>query len=425
MTQQQPKESLFSKYQVFIIAILAILQFTIILDFMVLSPLGAMLMPKLGMKTDQFGLVVSAYAFSAGASGLLAAGFADKFDRKRLLLFFYTGFIIGTVLCAIAPNYQFLLIARIVTGLFGGVIGSISFAIITDIFKMEVRGRVMGFVQMAFAASQILGIPIGLVLANHFGWHAPFWMIAGFGVLLGFVILMYMRPVSEHLKVQTDTNAFNHLVKTVSKPEYIRAFLGTTLLATGGFMLMPFGSAFGIHNMGLTMEQLPILYGVTGVFSIIFGPLTGKLSDKIGKYKMFVIGSIISIAMVAVYTNLGITPLWIVIAINVAMFIGISSRMIAASALMTAIPKLQDRGAFMSVNAAVQQIAGGIAAAVAGKIVVETKTGRIEHYDTLGYVVIGSMIVAIVLLYFINAYVMKQPKVNLSAVSSSEALTEA
>ncbi|MOA07539.1 Major Facilitator Superfamily protein [compost metagenome] len=188
---------------------------------------------------------------------------------------------------------------------------------------------------------------------------------------------------------------------------------------------MPFGSAFGIHNMGLTMEQLPILYGVTGVFSIIFGPLTGKLSDKIGKYKMFVIGSIISIVMVAVYTNLGITPLWIVIAINVAMFIGISSRMIAASALMTAIPKLQDRGAFMSVNAAVQQIAGGIAAAVAGKIVVETKTGRIEHYDTLGYVVIGSMAVAIVLLYFINAYVMKQPKVNLSAVSSSEALTEA
>ena len=141
--QKPTKQGIFTRYQVFIIAILAILQFSIILDFMVLSPLGALLIEKLHIKTSQFGLVVSVYAFSAGASGLLAAGFADKFDRKKFLLFFYTGFLIGTFLCAIAPNYHFLLIARIVTGLFGGVIGSVSFAIISDLFKMEVRGRVM------------------------------------------------------------------------------------------------------------------------------------------------------------------------------------------------------------------------------------------------------------------------------------------
>src|ERR1044071_9050293 len=151
---------------------------------MVLSPLGAVLMEKLHITPSQFSIVVSVYAFSAGASGLLSAGFADRFDRKKFLLFFYAGFLIGTLLCAIAPDFHFLLIARIVTGIFGGVIGSVSFAIISDLFKMEVRGRVMGFVQMAFAASQILGLPIGLVLANHFGWHAPFWMIAGFGILM-------------------------------------------------------------------------------------------------------------------------------------------------------------------------------------------------------------------------------------------------
>ena len=182
-TPKPSKQRVFTPYQVFIIAILAILQFSIILDFMVLSPLGALLIEKLHIKTAQFGLVVSVYAFSAGASGLLAAGFADKFDRKKFLLFFFTGFLVGTFLCAIAPNYHFLLMARIVTGLFGGVIGSVSFAIISDLFKMEVRGRVMGFVQMAFAASQVLGLPVGLVLANYFGWHAPFWMIAGFGSL--------------------------------------------------------------------------------------------------------------------------------------------------------------------------------------------------------------------------------------------------
>ena len=171
----QPKEqSVFTHYQVFIVAVLSFLQFTIVLDFMVLSPLGALLMEQLSITPGQFGWVVSAYAFSAGASGLLTAGFADKFDRKKLLLFFYAGFMLGTVFCALAPNYQYLLIARVVTGIFGGVIGSISFAIITDLFKLEVRGRVMGFVQMSFAASQVLGLPIGLVLANAYGWHAPF-----------------------------------------------------------------------------------------------------------------------------------------------------------------------------------------------------------------------------------------------------------
>jgi predicted MFS family arabinose efflux permease len=372
---------------------------------MVLSPLGAILLPAFHITTKQFGLVVSAYAFSAGASGLLAAGFADKFDRKKILLFFYAGFMAGTFLCAIAPAYNFLLGARIVTGIFGGVVGSVSFAIITDLFKMEVRGRVMGFVQMAFAASQVLGLPIGLVLANHFGWHAPFWMIAGVGILVGIIIIIYMKPVDAHLSIKSDRSPFEHLVKTLSHTTYLRAFLATTLLATGGFMLMPFGSAFSINNLGITMSQLPILYGITGLFSIVTGPLLGKASDKIGKYSMFVIGSVISMLMVLIYTNLGITPLWILIALNVVLFVGISSRMIAASALMTAIPLPQDRGAFMSINASVQQIAGGVAAYIAGVLVVQSKAGPILHYNRLGYAVVGSMLVAIFLMYMIDRHV--------------------
>jgi predicted MFS family arabinose efflux permease len=410
MKMNQPaKAKVFTRYQVFVIAILAILQFSIILDFMVLSPLGAMLIEKLHIKTSQFGLVVSVYALSAGISGLFAAGFADKFDRKKFLLFFYTGFLAGTFLCAIAPNYHFLLIARIVTGIFGGVISSVSFAIISDLFKMEVRGRVMGFVQMAFAASQVLGLPIGLVLANHFGWHAPFWMIGGFGIVVGATIIVYMKPVTDHLKIKSDQrHPFHHLIKTISQSHYIRAFLATTLLATGGFMLMPFGSAFGIFNLGLTLKQLPTLYAITGVCSIAVGPLIGKLSDKIGKYTIFVAGSLISMLMVSIYTNLGITPLWEVIALNVLLFIGISSRMISSSALMTAIPEPQDRGAFMSINASVQQIAGSVASAVAGLIVVQTKSGSLQHYNRLGYVVIGTMTITLIMMYFLNKYVQEK-----------------
>lgn len=399
---ESTKEGIFTPYQVFIIAILSFLQFTIILDFMVLSPLGALLMEELSVSPGQFGLVVSAYAFSAGASGLLTAGFADKFDRKKLLLFFYTGFMVGTIFCALAPSYELLLMARIVTGIFGGVIGSVSFAIMTDLFKLEVRGRVMGFVQMSFAASQVLGLPIGLVLANAYGWHSPFWMIAVIGILIGVVIALYMKPITEHLQLKSEKNAFRHLMNTLTKSNYIRAFLATTLLATGGFMLMPFGSAFSIHNLGLTMDQLPILYGVTGVSSIAFGPIIGKLSDKLGKYKVFTAGTLLSILIVSIYTHFGITPLWMVISMSVIMFIGISSRMISASALMSGIPEPKDRGAFMSISASVQQISGGIASAIAGMIVLQENNGPLQRYDILGFVVAGTMVVSIIMMYFIN-----------------------
>src|SRR5437762_9041604 len=229
-TSDQPtKQRIFSRYQVFVIAILTILQFSIILDFMVLSPLGAFLIRDWHIHPSQFGFVVSVYAWSAGISGLLSAGFADKFDRKKFLLFFYAGFLAGTMLCAFAPNYRFLLFARIITGIFGGVIGSISFSVISDLFKWEVRGRVMGFVQMAFAASQVLGLPIGLLLADRFGWHSPFWMIAGVGLFVGVIIIFYMKPVREHLKIRSDQrHPFHHLIKTISQSPYQRAFMAMT-----------------------------------------------------------------------------------------------------------------------------------------------------------------------------------------------------
>lgn len=419
----QPKtKATFTKYEVLIIAILAITQFTVVLDFMVLSPLGAQLMQELKISTSQFGAVVSAYAFSAGIAGLLTAGFADKFDRKKLLLFFYSGFVIGTFLCGIAPDYDFLLIARVVTGLFGGVISSISMAIVTDLFKMEVRGRVMGFVQMAFAASQVLGIPIGLVLANKFGWHSPFLMIVGLAAVVGIIILVKMKPVAEHLKMKSDRNAFQHLFKTLSHAPYLRGFMATVLLATGGFMLMPFGSAFSIHNLGLTQDQLPALYLTTGIFSMIFGPLSGRLSDKIGKYNMFVAGSILTMIIISIYTHLGVTPLWQVILLNVILFVGISSRMISASALMTAVPEPQDRGAFMGINASIQQISGGIAAFAAGKIVVQPENGPLQNYPILGYVVVSTLLITIGMMFIINKQVMAKKPVTPSIEKIKETI---
>src|SRR5580693_3515920 len=200
---QVPAQS-FSRYQSGLVALLAFVQFTVILDFIIMSPLGAILMPSLNITAGQFGVAVSAYAFSAGISGILSAGFADRFDRKRLLLFFYVGFTLGTLLCALAPNYHVLLLGRIVTWLFGGVVGSVVLAIITDLFPLHLRGRVMGFVQTAFAASQVLGIPAGLFLSNHWSWHVAFGALVGLSIVAMAAVLLVMRPVNSHLLLKQD-----------------------------------------------------------------------------------------------------------------------------------------------------------------------------------------------------------------------------
>lgn len=410
----------FTPYQKFVVAILTFLQFSVVLDFMIMSPLGAILMPALNITTRQFGLVVSAYAYSAGLAGFLSAGFADRFDRKRLLMFFYTGFLVGTLLCGLAPSYPLLLLARIVTGLFGGVIGSIIMAIIADLFTMQQRGRVMGFVQTGFASSQVLGLPLGLFLANRWGWHAPFLMIVGVSVLAGLAMALRLEPVRGHLGLKRDNNPFVHLARTVSRGRYLQAFAATMLLTTGGFMLMPFGSAFSVGNLGLTMEQLPWVYLATGVSSIIAGPLLGRLSDRIGKYPLFVVGSAWAIALVLYITQLGVTPLALVMALNILMFLGISARMISSQALLSAVPAPQDRGAFMSINSSVSQLSGGIAASIAGLIVVQTPSGHLERYDVLGYVVASGIAITMALMYPIHRMV----KRDVASAASPTAPTE-
>jgi predicted MFS family arabinose efflux permease len=295
------------------------------------------------------------------------------------------------------------------------VLGSVVFAIITDLFKLEVRGRVMGFVQMAFASSQVLGLPVGLYVANLWGWHSPFILIVGLAVGTATVIIFFMKPIDEHLKLQTPGNPFKKLYKTVSQPIYLKAFGATALLATGGFMLMPFGSTFGVNNLGITLEQLPLVYMLTGISTIMVGPLAGKLSDLYGKYKIFTIGTFIGIATILIYCNLGITPLWIVIIINIVIFIGITARMISASALMTAVPEPKERGAFMGVNSSIQQISGGFASALAGIIVIQTPAGPLERYDLLGYVVTGTMLVTILMMSVINKIVKEKVKQEMQA----------
>lgn len=413
MEIDQQANAPFTAYQKLVVFLLAITQFTVVLDFMVMSPMGDILMKAIDLKPSQFGIAVSAYAFSAGASGLLTAGFADRFDRKKLLLFFYSGFIIGTFFCSFANDYWTLVAARIVTGLFGGVIGSISMAIITDIFTLQQRGRVMGFVQMGFGASQVLGIPIGLYIANNWGWHSAFLWIAVMALIIVIIIAVKLIPITAHIGLQKHQSALKHLWSTFSQKEYRIGFLATALLSIGGYMMMPFGSAFAVNNLHVSHEQLPLLFMISGIASLIIMPIVGKLSDRYDKFKIFALASIWLMVVVLIYTNLGVTPFYLVVILNILMMAGILSRMTPSSALISAVPAMKDRGAFMSISSSLQQLAGGVAASLAGVIIVQqTKESPLEHYPTLGIIVVLLSVVAIFMLYRVSRMIKQRRAIS-------------
>ena len=396
----------FSTYEIYLVLILSLTQFTVVLDFIVMSPLGDFLMKSLELSTTQFGWAVSAYAFSAGASGLLTAGFADRFDRKKLLLFFYVGFILGTLLCGLSHTFSMLLSARIFTGIFGGVIGSISMAIVTDLFPLDKRGRVFAFLQMAFGASQVFGIPLSLYMANIWGWQSPFLMIVGLSVITWFFILLKLKAVTGHLEDQSESNALNHLWKTISLRKYRIGFFATAFLSLGSFMMMPWGSAYAINNLKVTTFQLPFLYMASGVCTLTIMPLVGKLSDRFDKFTLFFIASVILIIVISVYANLGPSPFWLVLIMNLGLQVGFMSRMIPSISLTSALPQKHDRGAFMGISSSLQQIAGGIAAAMGGMIVVQhDKFSPLDHYDTLVYVVVLLSAISVFLLLRVSRIV--------------------
>jgi Arabinose efflux permease len=398
----------FTPYHKLVILILATAQFTVLLGFMIMSPMGDMLMKSIDLKPAQFGTVVSAYAFSAATSGLLIAGFADRFDRKKLLIFFYAGFILGTFICGFTNSYATLVLARVITGLFGGVIGSISLAIVTDLFSLQQRGRVMGLIQMAIGASQVLGIPAGLYLGNTFGWQSAFIAIGILAVLTVILIIFKLKPIDEHLGSHHHDSVLGHLGQIFKNKQYLKAFITTILLSLGVYLMLPFSSVFAINNLHVSSEQLPLLFMFSGISSLIVLPLVGRLSDHFAKIKIFTIAIIWFSIMVIIYTNLSPLPFAWVVALNIIMQMGLLGRMTPASALISAVPDVKDRGAFMSMNASLQQVAGGIAAWLAGLIVVQkSPNSPIEHYSTIGYMIAAVNILSIILMIRINRSIKK------------------
>lgn len=399
----------FTPYQKMVMLILALLQFVIILDFMIIAPIGDVLMKTLSISTEQFGLVVSAYAFSAAISGIAIAGFADRYDRKKMLVVFVLGFILGTLFCGLSDTYTELLASRIITGIFAGVTSSTLLTIVADVFAAKMRGRVMGVVQMGFGLSQVLGIPLGIFIATRFNWHSTFMFIVALTVLILLAIAYGFKPINEHLKNQRDKNAFLHLWHTVKNKQYQTGFMATMFLTIGGFMLMPFSSIFLVNNVHITNEQLSIVFLFTGLSSLVMMPLIGKLSDKFDRFRIFTFASIAAAIMVVLYTHLPVMPLWSVVIFNMIFFAAIMSRMSPAMALNSMVAKPEDRGAYMSISASLQQTAGGLGALLAGLIVHQSSaTSPIEHFDVLGYVAVAIFIFCIYLVSRVDVSLKQQ-----------------
>ena len=408
ITMKDETKSKFTPYQFLLAGIIAMVFLTIVLDFMFTSALSAILLPKLEITTAQFGFLVSAYPISAGISAILLSGYADKVDRKKLLLFFYAGFLLGILVCANAPSYQALVVARVITGVFGGAVGPICFAIVIDLFETTQRGRAMGILQMASAGTQVLGLPLALYLATEWDWHLGFWLIAAIGIIAFFLVFWKINPVNKHLQTPVKVNPLLHSLKIISNRKYLIVFLNNTLLVTGDIILMTFSSAFCTNNLGVDLADLPMLYAIAGISTFIFSPIIGRLTDKYGTLKIFTVGTIIAILTVAVFTNLGINPLWAVIIVHTFLFIGINARSISSSALGTVVPEVEDRGAFMAVDAAMQLAIGGVGAMIAGWIVFQSEDGMINNFSTLGIVVMALMVMTIGMMYVINRMVKRR-----------------
>ena len=267
----------------------------------------------------------------------------------------------------------------------------------------------MGYVQMAFAGSQILGIPIGLLLANNFGWHSTFWMVVALASLIAIATVIKLKPLKEHLKLQQDKHPILHLWHTIRKKDYRVGFLATAVLSMGGFMIMPFSSAFLVNNVAISQNDLPVIFLFTGIASMIIMPLIGKISDRIDKFKIFTAGTMIAIVMILIYSNLTPVHIAIVILVNVFLFMGIMSRMVPATALNSAVPEHYDRGAYMSINSSLQQTAGGFAAMFAGFVVVQkTETSPLENFNLLGYIMVGLMLWCLYLVWKVKVIVIKK-----------------
>lgn len=365
---------------------LAAINFTHIMDFMIMMPMGDQLMKKLSINPQQFSLLVASYTIAAGVASFTGTFFVDRFDRKKVLLTCYAGFIIGTAVCGLAPDYHFLMAARIMTGLLGGIIGSQVLSIVGDLISPENRGKATGFVMTGFSAASVLGVPVGLWSASEYGWESPFFGIAVMGFLVFWTAFYELPPVRKHLDVpESHSRSLHFLVELLAIKKHRIALLFTILVGFSHFTMIPFLSPYMIANVGFKESQLSYIYMIGGALTLFTGPYIGKLADQYGTVKVFSFLVVLAFIPQLAITNLPPVPVWVALFFTSLFFIFSGGRFVPSQALTIGSVQSQYRGGFMSLNSSVMQLASGLAAFLAGLVVDKNAAGQLVHYEYLGY----------------------------------------
>jgi MFS transporter, DHA1 family, inner membrane transport protein len=381
-----------------LILLMAAVQFTHIVDFVIMMPLGPQLMRSLNINPTQFGIVVSSYTFSAAISAIIGAFFLDKYNRKTAILFLYVGFIIGTFFCGLSSNYEILVISRIFTGAFGGLLGSLVLSIVADAVPPQERGKAIGIVMGAFSLASVIGIPLGLMIANYYSWNVPFYFVSALGSIIAIFIFYYMKDMKNHI-VTSNTEKWHSVVsKILNSKNQRNALLLTFLLMSGHFTVISFLSPYMVSNVGFSEKQLSLIYLIGGFVTFFTSPIIGKYSDKFGKVKVFTFFSILIIPMILIVTNLRQISVAIALTLTTILFIIIGGRVIPATATVTSTVEPSQRGSFMAFNSAVQQLGSGFAAFSAGAIVIKNQSGIYENFNYVGFLAVVINILAIIII---------------------------
>ena len=399
-----------------LLLVLAAIQFTAIVDFLIILPLGPQYMRVFGINPGQFTVIVSAYAISAGLSGIAAGFLLDHFDRKKALLGLYFGFAVGTLLCAVATSYSFLVGARVTAGAFGGVAGALILAIIGDVVPEGRRGAAMGLVMSSFSVASICGVPIGLLLASHINWHVPFYVLAGLSLLILCATAWIMPSMRGHLIHGKDEHPVMRVAAVLSHLDHQMAFVFMAVLTFTGFLIFPNLANYMVWNVGLTESQLPLIYLAGGACTVFSMNWIGRWADRSGKLRVFTQMSLLALIPILLLTNLPRVPLIPAVATSTLLMICMSGRMVPAMALMTASIEARYRGGFMSINSSVQQFACGVAAYLSGRILGQTSTGELTHFPLIGLISLTCALSCIYLARFLKAPVAKERAMRTLAV---------
>lgn len=387
-----------------LLIVLAFVQFTNVLDFMIMMPLSPIFSKEFGITPTQFGFLVASYNLSAGIVSLLSSFFIDRFDRRKVMLFSYAFFVIGTIACGLSPTYGILLVARILTGMFGGVLSAILLSIVGDVVPFERRASAIGLVMTGFAVASVMGVPIASYAASHFSWHVPFFAIGAVGILVFSGIAMLIPSMTAHIAQAKARNPFRNMREIISSSNRLRGLLLMTLLMLGHFSIISTMPNYMVFNVGISQEQVSLIYLAGGLCSFFVLRIVGKLSDRFGSFRVFATLSVLALFPIFAVTNLPKEGIAIVLSVTSFIFIFGGSRSVPANTLITATAEPHQRGGFLSLNAATQQLAAGLATFIGGILISEGPHKSVVNYHHVGWLAAAASLIAIPVAFFVRPF---------------------